>query len=432
MNLKFYNKVITMKNIINAMVMITSCFLLYSCTGEQDDLFDKSSAERLNEAQSQYTQALSDSPNGWIMQYFATEDSPGYNFLMRFDKSGAVTIAAQNEYTNGYQTESSLYEVITDNGPVLSFNTYNTLFHHFSNPEKPDGYGLEGDYEFVVMKMNKELGAFDLKGKKRQTSVQLYQLPEGVNWESYFAHLNDIDQVMFGKGDVDLFFHSGVTVSEAKNGNKHIFSLLLPGEEIALSTEVAFVITEKGLKFHSPFDRGGVTSQYFELSDDRSRIVSKEDANVYFSGPNVVDFMCANSSVWIMEKESLSADLNVVYDQMETGFKTAFAGKRNLEYVGLALKSPGVRCFTVKAASTALANFYLKETPGNDGKTVQIETIDFTMDTNAKNFIAKVPSIKSFIDLLNNSFQLSSTRPLSYTDISYKSNSQKTYFKVNR
>lgn len=421
-----------MKNIIQTIALFTATLFLFSCTGEEDDLFDKSSAERLNEAQSQYTQNLYESPNGWVMQYFATGGSPGYNFLMKFDKSGAVKIAAQNEYTNGYKAESSLFEIITDNGPVLTFNTYNTLFHHFSNPEEPNGYGLEGDYEFVVMNMNKDLGTADLKGKKRQTSVRMYQLPEGVEWESYFNLLNDMDRAMFGKGDVVLSFHSGSTISKARNGSKHIFSLLLPGEDAALPTEVPFIITEKGLKFHKPFERGGATSQYFELSPDQAKIVSKEDANVYFSGPAIADFMYVNPGAWVMEKADMSDDLKAAYAQMEAEFKTAFAGKRNLEYVGLGLKAPGTRCFTIKAATTALANFYLKETIGSDGKSVQIVTADFTMDANARNFYSKVPSIKGFIDLLNNTFQLSSKKPLSLIDISYTSGNQQTHFTVTR
>lgn len=420
-----------MKNNINKVLFILCAVCFFSCVGEEDDLFDKSSAERLNDAQSKYTENLYDAPNGWIMQYFATEDSPGYNFLMKFDKSGAVTIGADNEYTKGFKTEKSLFEVITDNGPVLSFNSYNTLLHHFSDPD-PDGSGLLGDYEFVIMSMDQNKGNATLRGKKRNTSILMKELPEGASWEEYFVKLENINRSMFGYGDVPLTFRSGTDESLAKNGIKHLFSLQRSGEEEAFATNVPFVVTETGLRFHSPLERGGVTSQVFELSADQSSLVSAEDKNAVFTGPDVVVFLSESTSNWTMDHAAMSDNLKEAYALMEEGFKTAFAGKRNLEYVGFGLKSPGVRSFTIKATSTSLANFYLKEAITEDGKKIQLLTSDFTMDTNARNFYAKVPTIKVFLDLLNNTFSVSSSKPLSIIDISYKSNDQQTYFTITR
>lgn len=425
------SKLYAMKNIIHKSLLVLSVLSLFSCVGEENDLFDKSSAERLNDAQSQYTQNLYNAPNGWLMQYFATKDSPGYNFVMKFDKSGAVTVAANNEYSKGYKTEESLFEVITDNGPVLSFNSYNTLFHQFSNPD-PDGSGLLGDYEFIVMSMDNQSGKASLKGKKRGTSIEMYELPEGLSWESYLIKLDQMDRSIFGYGDVPLKFISGTDISLAKNGKSHIFSFIRDGEEEALPTNVSFIITENGLRFHAPFERGGKISQSFDLSPDQSKLISKEDQGVYFAGPDVGVFMAENASSWKMENETMSANLKSAYTTMEAGFKTAFAGKRNLEYVGFGLKSPGVRSFMIKAASTAPANYYLKEVLTENGAKIELLTSDFTMDTNAKNFYAKVPSIKTFIDLLNNTFSVSSSKPLSIIDISYKSNDQQTYFTITR
>ena len=133
-----------------------------SCGNEEEDIFDESSALRTNHAVATYSELLTSAENGWVMEYFANEEEPGYPMLMKFDKSGAVTIAAKNHYSNNdvYSTEESLYEVIADYGPVLTFNSYNTLFHIFSTPDDiPDtpieesdetGLGHEGDYEFVI------------------------------------------------------------------------------------------------------------------------------------------------------------------------------------------------------------------------------------------------------------------------------------------
>ena len=140
-----------------------------SCKNEEEDIFGESSALRLNHAVATYDDLLTSAENGWVMEYFANEEEQGYPMLVKFDKSGAVTFAAKNHYSSNdvYATEESLYEVIADNGPVLSFNSYNTLFHIFADPaDIPDtpieesdetGVGHEGDYEFVIYEGDADL-----------------------------------------------------------------------------------------------------------------------------------------------------------------------------------------------------------------------------------------------------------------------------------
>ena len=112
-----------------------------SCVGEQEDIFDESSALRLEHAVSNYNDLLCSATNGWVMQYFARSSECGYPMLVKFSKSGAVEIAAKNKYSsnNVYAQESSLFEIISDNGPVLTFNSYNNLLHIFSTPEDIPG-----------------------------------------------------------------------------------------------------------------------------------------------------------------------------------------------------------------------------------------------------------------------------------------------------
>jgi len=140
-----------MKKIINLIVCLVA-LLLSSCVMEQPDLFTGSPAERLNKALKNDIDSLQHAGNGWAMEYFATTGSAGYTLLVKFSPSGQAVIAGKSELTgNLLVTDSCLYQMIGDNGPVLTFNTYNKVLHAFSNPVNPDGYGLEGDYEFDVL-----------------------------------------------------------------------------------------------------------------------------------------------------------------------------------------------------------------------------------------------------------------------------------------
>jgi len=159
-----------------------------SCKFVEDDIFDASAAVRLNTAKLEYKNILTNAPNGWAMEYFATSESVGYTFLMEFNAGGTVTIAAKNSFTkNVYKTENSFFDIIGDNGPVLTFNTYNTLFNSFANPENPRGYGLEGDYEFIVLKADSN--EVKLKGKKRGTYIFLRKIDVNESWTAYFTKL---------------------------------------------------------------------------------------------------------------------------------------------------------------------------------------------------------------------------------------------------
>ena len=165
-----------MKKIFNISVMLlalalttTSCF-----KNEEDDIFDKSAADRLEAAIKDYSDVLTSQGGKWAMEYFASTEEPGYVYVMDFKKDGSVLITGANKWvaietatydpkrvTFDPKSERSMWQVIADNGPVLSFNTYNKLFHLFANPEDvpgteedENGYGHDGDYEFDLMRTN--------------------------------------------------------------------------------------------------------------------------------------------------------------------------------------------------------------------------------------------------------------------------------------
>ena len=120
-----------MNKIFSIALLCSAALSFTACVNEEDDLFDKTAAERLNEASALYSERLTASPNGWAVQLYPTtqDEAPygnGYLLLFRFHKDKSVDASMNNDLSNGkYLAATSSWDVITDNGPVLSFNTYN-------------------------------------------------------------------------------------------------------------------------------------------------------------------------------------------------------------------------------------------------------------------------------------------------------------------
>lgn len=200
--------------------MLLAGFSLMSCTPEVDDVFDESAAERTAKAQKMYTDLLVADGGKWQMEYFTNSDEPGYVYVMTFDKDGSVMIAGENKYiaklsnieatTPGYGEERSLWEVIVDNGPTLTFNSYNKVFHLFSNPEDiPDtdaseaGEGHLGDYEFSLMKYSGD--TLYMTGKKHKIDILMTRLDVGVEDRAYLDEVIGLSSKFFSSLIPEVF-----------------------------------------------------------------------------------------------------------------------------------------------------------------------------------------------------------------------------------
>lgn len=65
-----------------------------ACSPEEDDLFDKSAAERIDEAIKQDLSVLRGAKNGWVMEYYPspTKMYGGYTFLVSFGEDGKANV----------------------------------------------------------------------------------------------------------------------------------------------------------------------------------------------------------------------------------------------------------------------------------------------------------------------------------------------------
>ena len=197
-----------MKKIYAKVLLMAAVAVFTACSGEEDNIFDKSAAERLNEVSGVYSQRLADSKGGWVMEYYPYSDNEnlvtgvGYLIMTRFHENGSVYTVMKNAATDEYRpiaqdkdgniwskvnttpiliSDSSSWQVITDMGPVLSFNTYNKCLGVFSDPtdipattskyDDEKGKGYRGDYEFVMVDVPQGGDHILLKGKRNADSI---------------------------------------------------------------------------------------------------------------------------------------------------------------------------------------------------------------------------------------------------------------------
>jgi len=166
------------KNTIYILVAITSSMLFTSCVHDEKEIFDDSASNRIDKAVKEYKEILESSPNGWHMVLWtgANYSGGGYNMFVKF-KDGKVSI--QSDIAPADMICRSDYTIGKNQGPVLTFNTYNTLMHYMSEASSTMLNGNEGDFEFVIQRATND--SIFLKGTKWGNKTVLTRVKEGTD-----------------------------------------------------------------------------------------------------------------------------------------------------------------------------------------------------------------------------------------------------------
>ena len=128
-----------MKRILSYLLIaaVTSMSLV-SCLYQEEDLFDKSSSERMAETLVDIQKVLTGSSQGWVMYYYpnggagysaGTQGIGGFVLTMTFTDT---QVTAWNELLSGSAT--SIYRMTDDDGPTLSFDSFNRNLHSQHRP----------------------------------------------------------------------------------------------------------------------------------------------------------------------------------------------------------------------------------------------------------------------------------------------------------
>ena len=407
---------------------------LASCNHEEADIFDQNAAHRTEEARKMYKEILLDKGGKWQMEYFTTEEEHGYVYLFTFRNDGTVTISGNNEYitklTNidsnvpSYGSETSMWTILSDNGPVLSFNSYNTIFHLFATPEDipgterdEQGYGHSGDYEFDLMKFSND--TLYLEGKKNGAEIIMTRIAPEIDDETY---LNEVVAL------ADSFFNAKVPAVYVNlpGGYRHVVldgATQLPkfypetGDYITEYVGRNAIITHDGLTLGKPLtlrdsiDGNDYTIQHFIRQKDGS-LLCTDDNRITITADALNKVVGDERLLWRVNAADCKGELGTAFAGLNTGFK-AYNGSSLVHFnIGLNVlnntKSPYTMVVRIKTKRGSYLNMSVPYTVEYIGKD-EIKFVLGEMDSNMKTFIDKVPAFKTMMNkLASSTFKCSS------------------------
>ena len=184
--------------------------LLQSCLFEDENNFDENASARLQERIAETKTAIKAAPGGWILHYFPDLKYGGYNYWFSFDTEKATAAGAVGDSVKfpPTYTEECFYNVIAEQGVVLTFNTYGELVHYFRNPSSAAYQGKLGDYEYIVLDVKST--EIRLRGKTTKNTMRMFPLPSGYTVPQYLKAVADMEEL----GELGAYFvkHNGTTI----------------------------------------------------------------------------------------------------------------------------------------------------------------------------------------------------------------------------
>ena len=241
------------------LLLALPALFLQSCQTEEENVFDKSYAERMDDFLQKAQETLVASQYGWALDYYpkSNQSYGGVAYTIKFTRDNAI-VRYENKPDDG--EVKSLYKMKEDDGPVLSFDTYNTFLHTYATPKSGEYRGKEGDFEFVI----DSIGADRIKihGKRSLNTMYLRKL-SGESSE-YMEKVTELTN-LFVFSDVALNIGGKpytLVITDKNNRQLAIYD----GDKIV--AESAYAFTDKGIRLYEPITLNGV--QLYDLTLDKA------------------------------------------------------------------------------------------------------------------------------------------------------------------
>ena len=430
------NKMKKFLNISLLTLVALTALSLSSCKNEVDNIFDEDAITRLDKAKQEYTEILTSNGGKWQLEYYANDEEPGYIYLMTFSKDGSVVISGHNKWINyiktgsmnssGFGSEVSMWEVIADNGPVLSLNTYNKYFHLFADPYDipssgsassdsdvdESGYGHEGDYEFDIMKYTGD--TLYVTGKKYNRNMIMTRVDGSVDDEVYMNEVVAMADSFFNAKVPQVYINlpNGVRWI-VKNGATSILKMFREdADEISTAETHNIIITHDGLSFKEPITLDGYVIQNFIRQADGS-LLCRDDHETTMTADPLGTIFTNKSLTWRADFKDVGGKFADLVTAIGEELKTY--NKSTLQYAQIAYnatESIYELSFNIKKGSVKYnPTYYLTVTSSDD------EHISFTAaaegDRYGELYSEKCPSVRAFVDAMAAKFDLSANSLLS-------------------
>lgn len=265
-----------------ALLIVVS--LLQSCLKEEQDIFDKSVSERLNDAQLYYEKILTGAPNGWLLEYIAGDTDAtkrgAFNYLLKFNK-GEVTAAIDAlafsdinpSNMDPYEKKTSLYRFDQDMSVTLSFSSYNSFLHYYH--EQHGSYTTyKGDFEFTIVEASEDLVV--LRGKKYGNFMEMHRLPESDSWDSYLEEINNTIDMCNVYTNFELH-KDGQNIGDGVLNSNYRYSFTLNNKDNISSNAI---YTKTGIKFIEPLKIDNKEAQLFTWDNDNKLFKCDDDIDI--------------------------------------------------------------------------------------------------------------------------------------------------------
>lgn len=402
--------------------------LLCACSRDEESLFDKSAAERAQEALDNANAVLVAPANGWEMLYFANDKDGnviGYNILLKFDANGRVTASAKNSVTTGNKLltdSSSTWVIKNDYGPILSFDTYNKVFHAWADPRE-DGDGLLGDYEFLIL--HADANYIKLKGKKRggyeygeyeAYYCYMYPLKAGHTADTYYSEVEAMKKKLFSNGNLFQWKDSKETYM-LYYGDQGFFEITKPGKELSEDDDIyPFAVTRTGIHLTNGIMAN--TDVAFTIEGNRIKgetsSISIGALDAYFK--NYVYFA---GGKWSIDLANMCESIQTAYNAADSEIKTIYDNKKKGGVKGLVLQKKVsnnvfVLGFSYVGKGSTASTYYYRFQMESVGGRIKLTYLG-PDDENAEKVIAALPASEVLIKSIEGDYNITCDEALNPT-----------------
>ena len=242
------------KNIFIYLLMALP-LMLTSCLKDQEDVFSDSASARSAKYLDNVRKVLASSENGWVLNYYPDRELSygGYVYTLKFDQENVEVFSELA--SDAEPSKTSSYILNNEDGPVLSFDTYNEYMHLFSTPHGSSGAGgyeaYDGDFIFIVMNISDDKNTIQLKGSRSGNIMYMHRLTGEETAETYINKIKTIKKEMYFKNYEIVFGQDTVTAfysrSVQKSGGKFTFNYTENDADVSVSTPV--ILTLDGISF---------------------------------------------------------------------------------------------------------------------------------------------------------------------------------------
>ena len=268
---------------------------LPSCLKDDKANFSGSPAARLDEAVKVNKQILESAPNGWSLGYYAGRNysGPGFTLTLKF-KDGKAYIMGDNK--DATTVGVSEYDVVKDQGVVLTFPTYNSVIHELAGASQGYPEGLQGDYEFAILEANANF--IRLRGKKWKNEMILTPI-KGQTQEEFIQKVFTIREGMTTNN-----YHFILGKDTLSTGEVNVDTRRLTAKINNVSYDLAYNLTDTGLNLSSPIKIGAKEYSSFTWNEaDKSFNNGELSIRLYIpKSHKSIDFWA--NKTWILQMDN--------------------------------------------------------------------------------------------------------------------------------